>query len=193
MAELAREAAYKLIVSSLDVTKSFPDQVFKGDDFEFRFFESDQMFAPSFVDVVMQLLSIEKAKSSCLLNLSRTEILTYSEAVAIFLEFGITGADYNARLQRGGPAESWFASMDHYACASDVGNWIMYCERNNDVAVVALRGRSAADRFSGPLRKVHAEAIDVLIHQGSAALIPFCDLVPSWRNGLSSHYGTRAK
>ena len=192
MFEQTREAAFHQVVSSVKFSEYLPNQVFKGDVSEFRFFESDRMFAPSFVDVVGELMSIEKSTSSCLLNISRVVVPTYREAPAIFFDSGMTGAEFDLQLRRGGPATGWLFSMDHYGCASDCGNWTIYCEKDNDVAVAALRGRGAAETFSAPMKKLHAEAVDALARQGSAAPFPFNSLVLSWRSGLSSWYGAQA-
>ncbi|MHB8884747.1 MAG: hypothetical protein ACYC5H_06620 [Methylovirgula sp.] len=189
--EKSREAAFGQVVSSLDLMTSLPSQVFRGDFSEFMFLESDRMFAPIFADVVKDFLSAEGTTSCCLVNLSRTHTMAYSQAAVIFLEAQTTGVEYDAQLRSGGPSTGWLFSMDRYGCASDGGSWSIYCEKDNDVAVVALRGQSAAERFSLPLRKLHAEAIDILIRQGSAGPFPFSSLTPRWRDELGRQYGSR--
>lgn len=188
--EKAREAAFRKVVLSLDLMASLPSQVFRGNSSEFMFFESDRMFAPSFADIVKEFLSAEGTTSCCLVNLSRTRTVAYSHAAVIFLEAQVTGVEYDAQLRSGGPATGWLFSMDRYGCASDGGSWSVYCEKDNDVAVVALRDQSAAEQFSSPLRKLHAEAIDILIRQGSAAPFPFSSLTPRWRDELRKQYGS---
>ena len=185
----ARAVAFGQVVSSLAHMMSLPSQVFKGCFSEFMFFESDRMFAPSFADVVRELLSTEGTTSCCLVNLSRTHTMAYSQAAAIFLDAQMTGVEYDVQLRSGGPATGWLFSIDRYGCASDGGSWSIYCEKDNDMAVVALRGQSAVERFSSPLRELHAETIDILIRQGSAGPFPFSSLTPRWRDELGRQYG----
>ena len=192
MLDPAREAAYEVVMSSIDLAAAFPGQVFKGNDLKFRFFESDRIFVPSFVDIVSELMSIDDSVSACLINISRMSTPAFREVPAIFFESGMTGAEYDARLRRGGPATGWLFGMDHYGCASNRGRWLIYCEKDNDVAVAALRGRGAAETFSGPMSKLNARAVDDLNRQGSSAPFPFNSLVPRWRTELSSRYGSKA-
>jgi hypothetical protein len=160
--ERARKDAFNSAVSSINLSSRLPDQVFVESGAEFLFFESDQLFAPSFVEVAHEFMSVEGSTSCCLLNFSRTSVMDYCEVAAIFLETSMTGTEYDARLRSGGPAEGWLFDGDRYGCASDGGCWSIYCEKDNDVAVVALRGQGGAGRFAPPLRLLHAEAIDIL-------------------------------
>ena len=189
--EQAREAAFGHVVSFIDLAAFLPGQVFIGGGLDFGFFESDRIFAPSFADIINDFMSAEEATSCCLVNLSRTRTMTYNEAAVIFIEKQTTSIEYDAQLRSGGPAAGWLFSMDRYGCASDGGSWSIYCEKGNDVAVIALRDQSVAKRHSSLLRKLHAEAIDILIRQESAAPFPFSSLTPKWRNELDKQYGTR--
>jgi len=188
--EKARETAFGHVVSSISLMASLPSQVFTGDFSEFMFFESDRIFAPPFVEVIREFLIAEQATSCCLVNLSRTHTMTNSHDAAIFLEPQVTSVEYDAHLRSGGPTTGWLFSMDRYGCASDSGSWSIYCEKNNDVAVVALRSGSAAEKFASPLRNLHAEPINKLIHQGTAGPFPFSSLTPKWRKELSKQYGS---
>jgi hypothetical protein len=185
----ARELAQCNVNSSLISGAALPDQVFKDGDLCFRFFQSDRMFSSSFIDIISEFISIEQSTSVCLLNTTRANSSAYGNFSAIFIESGMTAAQYDAELRRGGPAEGWLFSMDHYGCASDIGRWIIYCEKDNDVAVVALRGWKTPETFSSPLGRLGAEAIDSLIEKGPSAPFPFSNLVPNWRGKLSKLYG----
>lgn len=190
--EKSRAAAFRQVASSLKLEEALPSQVFRGDNLDFLFFEADRVFTPSFVEVVIELMSVEGANSSCLSKIDRSNEPSCRVDSAIFIEDGMTPAVYDAQIRRGGPASGWLFGVDHYGCASDVGNWIIYCEKDNDVAVIALRGRNAVDLFLSPITKLHAKGVDALIRQGSSAPFPFNSLVLSWRTGLSSQYGAQA-
>jgi hypothetical protein len=116
--------------------------------------------------------------------------MDYGQAVAIFLEAQTTGVDFDTQLRRGEPATGWLFSMDRYGCSSDGGSWSIYCEKDNDVAVIALRADGAAEQFASPLRRLHAEAIDILVRRESSAPFPFSNLTPKWRDRLREEYGS---
>ena len=131
----AQEGAFHNVVGALKFDRRFPENVFAGEWSDFLFFESDRMFAPEFAEVVGELLGSENAGVCCLLNLDQTRSLKFEEASAIFLDRMTTASEYAAKLRRGGPAVGWLYGMDKYGCASDVGDWSIYCEKQNDIAV----------------------------------------------------------
>src|SRR5207253_2039091 len=108
---------------------------------------------------------------------------------AIFLDAMTGGAAYADKLRAGGPADGWLYAVDRYACASDVGEWCIYCEKTNDVAVIGLRDGGGIETFETPLKQLWAKPIVELIDGGDSPQFPFDHLVPAWRKGLVDNYG----
>jgi hypothetical protein len=187
--EVAKRVAFDNAISSINTDVFFPSQVFVEGFSEYKFFESDQIFSPSFAGAINSLLLEDGALVCSLINLSQTRTETYGEAAALFFEAGIAPAEYDARLQAGGPGRGWMFTGDRFCCASDTGSWSIYCEKNNDVAVIGLQDRGTVERLSSGLHKLHAEEIVALLDQGAEAVPPFGILVPRWRYELTRHYG----
>jgi hypothetical protein len=187
-----RLAAFHNVADSVNPTALLPQQVFLGAWDQFFFFESDHMFAPSFAEIAIDLIHIERATSCCLLNFSRTRVLEYQEAAAIFLEEGLRASDYDSWLRNGGPAAGWLFSMERYGCSSDKGEWCIYSEKQNDIAIIGLRCRDDARRFASTLEKLHAASIETLVQKGPPAPVPFSMLTAEWRRALVEHYASES-
>lgn len=184
-----RRKAFGNVIGSIDSLASFPAQVFRGRWNAFLFFESDRLFAGEFVSVMAGLLNVEQAEICCLLNFGVTDVLTYESAAMMFIDKGIEPHVYEAKLTEGGPAKGWLFGVDRYGSASDQGDWIIYCEKANDIAVIAFRKSSDREKYIECLKKLHAEPIMALLEAGSAAPVPFSQLTKSWCHGLAQHYG----
>ncbi len=155
----------------------------------FLFFQSDYVFSADFVDIVREFLHLEDAQSACLLNLDKTESLDFDSAAAIYIDERVDGAAYQEKLHAGGPVSGWLFGVDRYVCASDVGEWCIYCEKGNDVAIIGFKGCECGGKFEAPLRSLSAKPIEDLIDGGCTLLFPFDQLVPTWRKGLVDNYG----
>jgi hypothetical protein len=180
-------SAFHNVVDSIDVDASLPNHIFSPAFSNFLFFESDRMFVASFVDVVMDIMNREGGKVCCLLNISQTQIMEYQEAAAIFISRTVTGAEYESLLRAGGPAVAWLYRMDRYACASDVGEWCIYCEKENDIAVIGLSSEGAA-KFAPDLRRLYAEPIEVIVRKSPSELLACFRLTKEWQTRLLSSY-----
>ena len=84
-------------------------------------------------------------------------------------------------------SSGWLFGMDQYACVSDVGRWCIYCEKENDVAVIAFRDETGGCDFSQPLTDLHASPADQI---GSDPSVPFPlnSLTYAWREALEVNY-----
>lgn len=184
-----RQQAFDNVVKALDFDRMLPDRIHFGPWSDFLFFQSDHVFASDFPEIVRELLSVERANIACLLNLDKTERFEFDYIAAIFLDEMISGVAYDDKLRGGGPASGWLYRVDRYACASDVGEWCIYCEKSNDVAVIGLRGIDGIGRFEKPLKRLWAKPIDELIDGGCSPVFPFDQLVPAWRQRLVKNYG----
>ena len=186
----SRLNAFQSVFKSIDSTAQLPSQVFGEGWAQFFFWESDKMFVPSFAEVAVELLHIEGSHSCCLLNFDLTREMQYESAAMLFLEGGTTGEEYASWLRKGDPSSAWLYDMHRYGCASDVGDWCIYCEKMNDLAVIAFRGHQGIQKFTGPLKSLRAHSIDEFLGMGPSAPLPFRQLVETWRIGLSQNYSS---
>jgi hypothetical protein len=184
-----KRRAFDNVIGTINSASCFPAQVFRGSWGAFLFFEADRLFASSFAVVAAELLNAEQAEVCCLLNFSETDTLAYESAAMLFIDAGMEPHAYDAMLRQGGPAKGWLFGMDRYGSASNQGGWSIYCEKGNDVAVIALRQRSDMEKYIECVKQLHAEPIATLLRAGSEAPVPFSQLTENWWRGLTQHYG----
>jgi hypothetical protein len=182
----AKEAALNNVKQSIDVGTRLPGPVFLGPWAQFLFVEAYALFRPTFTDIVRSLLCAENSRCCCLLNLGSLQGTTFARPDAFYFATDTTDGAYAQCLRES--ALGWAVMMDDYACASDVGEWCMYCEKGNDVAVVGLRSRNGSDRFHAELDQLRAEPIGKLLAEGQSAPFPYSRLTRTWRDGLLANY-----
>jgi hypothetical protein len=153
------------------------------------FFESDRLFVSNFAVIAAGLLNAEQALVCCLLNFSKTDEMAYESAAMLFIDTETKPHSYDAMRRPGGPAQGWLFGMDRFGSASDRGGWSIYCEKGNDVAVIALRQRGDVEKYTEYLKQLHAEPITVRLRAGPEAPVPVSQLIEPWRHGLAQHYG----
>jgi hypothetical protein len=187
-----RRQSFYNVVGALRLTRFFPANVFSGIWSSFLFFQSDRMFAAGFAEVVGDFLRAENSSVCCLLNLSEAVSLEFENAAAVYLDGMITKADYQACLRGGGPATGWLYSMGRYGCASNKGEWDIYCEKDSDIAVVGLRNPNGLKKFRPAIQKLQAAPIEAVQNGELAALFPFSHMSPEWHRGLTLNYGKGA-
>jgi len=192
ISEAEQRRAFRGVMDACDFQKMLPDRLFVGLWSGFLFFQSDYVFSPDFANIVREFMDLEGAKVTCLLNLDKTETAGFDGAASLFIDATMDGAAYQERLRAGGPAVGWLFDVDRYVCASDVGEWCIYCEKSNDVAVIGLREPDGRRKFELPLEHLAAKPIEDLIEGGRSPLFPFDRLVSDWREGLVDHYGLGA-
>jgi hypothetical protein len=180
--------AYLNIMHNIDTEISFPGQVFKKKWHEFYFFQSDRMFNVGFFGILEKLMSLENSEVCCFLNMDETVKFEFESAAAIFVDNAMTENKFYERLYDGGPAVGWLYGMDTYACSSNIGNWCVYCEKANDIAVIGFVNSNEGEENQLVLQKLYAKPIVDLIDGGRNSMFPFSELVPDWRKELVKNY-----
>jgi hypothetical protein len=184
----AKHSAFDRVLGSIDGEAQFPAQVFRGHWSAFLFFDSDFLIAPDFSERVAELLNAEQAEVCCLLNFDETDTMTFASAAIRFITAETSPQDYNAMLREGG-RNAWLFGVDRYGCASDRGGWSIYCERQNDIAVIALPQTGDTEKYAACLKHIQAKPIADQLRAGAEGLFQFEQMVEPWRRALSMHYG----
>lgn len=169
----------------------FPNNVFDGTWHMFRFFESERMFEGEFVEVIHSLLVAESAQLACMVNLDRSNDFRSETIDAAFIRPLNRSSEFNDALREGGPQSGWLFDVDRYGCSSSEGGWCIYCEKSNDVAVIALRRAADLKKYEKALTLLDAQRIDNLLRPDLPGRFPFNRMVSVWREGLVKSYGSR--
>ena len=92
---------------------------------------------------------------------------------------------YLDRLTAGG-SFAWLHSMDNYGCASEVGDWCIYCETQSDVAVIAMKTVETMKLNHTALRILGARPADQLWEPGPC--LPVSEKAQLWQQRVASQY-----
>lgn len=188
MSEISRERKEALlnIDRSLDRTCRFPRNVFRG-SWSCFFFDSDRMFVGEFVRIVQGQLTNESGECACLIKLDHHHQSTGSDH-SIFIDHSTTPENYQELLKGAEPGHGWIDDMDRFGCSSDIGDWSVYCERMNEIAVVGLRPGTGGRQFHRLLSQLCAARISDAIQQPLSYGFSSEALSPQWRDELLKEY-----
>jgi len=173
----------------IDPDRRFPRNIFVGHWSEFFFFDSDWMTEPDFVEHVKAFLEVEGGHCACLWKLDSEKP---NEARFFSVAEHTTANDYRALLAGRIAGYGWLNAMERLACASDSGEWCMYCEPNNEIAVIGLRHSGAFTRYSSAMSRFHAARIDQAIKEPLSYGFSQVAAAPEWRNALLREYVVRS-
>lgn len=154
------------------------------------FFASDRMFEEPFVDLVKKLLTVEKASTCCVINVSVLEEKVDDTRSFVVIRPETLPQQYLISLKEGGPASGWLYGVDAFLASSEKGEWCIYCERENDIGVLALNipdidcQNLIVDVLQAiPSSQLYENVVD--------KVFPFNSLTSSWREKLSGNYQGR--
>jgi hypothetical protein len=189
--EILRHRAFHNSIGSLRPDRTFPLNVFRENWHDFLFFESDSLFEPAFIAVMNGLLDNEGSQICCLLNLGATVQENYSNPPARYLDRSTDPSQYISMLRGNGSPDAWLYLVDRYVFASDVGEWCIYCEKENDVGVIAFSGRDGTNKFSSAIGTLQATSINSAREMPREGAFRFDKLMPAWRSTLVEQYSQR--
>lgn len=166
----------------------FPKNIFSEAWKDYLFFEPSMLFQPIFIEVTHFLLREERASVLALINLDRNGPGDHGDASAIFLEANTKASEYIAQLKGDGTPMNWLFLMDRYVCASDKNNWVIYCEKENDIAVLAVCPALSTEACLRVEALLKAKSIKNALDPGDNQRFDFNPIVPEWRASLIAEY-----
>jgi hypothetical protein len=190
-ASSSQKLAISNALSSVRTEKRLPLQMFIGDWVDYFFFEPYMMFDEGFVDITKVFLREEDATVVALINLGNDTSGNDLNPQAIFLEHDTGPMEYLSKLKGDGSPMNWLFLMDRYVGASDKGNWSIYCEKENDVAIFACRATLPKSTSSEVGSLLKAQSIMSLPNFGRNELFNFDKMVPIWKSTLIAEYALR--
>ena len=171
--------------------QKFPKMVFSSKWVQFHFFDSDWIFVSKFSETVRAIIKKEGSSCVCMSQLNYIDGQTKGRR-SFFLHEETTTFEYGSALFSGSEiAESWVVNMDRFGCISDSGRWVIYCERRNEIAVIAFEDGKAAQDLLPLIEHFKALPIDEAIRvQGSFGFTDAA-LSPEWKSELIEHYANQ--
>jgi hypothetical protein len=189
LADESHRRALTNLNGAIDGRLRFPQNVFALGWNEFVFFDPDRIFDRKFVGVAQVILETEGGICACMSNL---DLAGRGERSLLFIERGMSPEAYVSFLQGPSKAEGWVLRMDRYASASDVGQWCMYWERDNELAVMAFREHGMLKDFEPAIRRLGALPIEKALAEPPSYSLSQQGSPPVWRNTLLQQYAKRS-
>ena len=180
----ADERARANVGRSIDAVRHLPQNVFLGSWKAFFFFDSDWMFSREFVGIVKNLLHKEGSSAACLTDFESNmpELSSFW-----FRKETTSDAFLSARAQI--PAEGldgWLDALSRFGCTSDVGEWCFYCERRDEIAVMAFRQSFLVEKYRPAIEQLTAVPIDIALT--SPPSWGFDHIPTGWREEFLKNY-----
>ncbi|MGH8020743.1 MAG: hypothetical protein ACREIA_21145 [Opitutaceae bacterium] len=174
---------------ALDARRWFPEAVFLGQWSSFLFFDSDWIFEGPFVEKAKALLQIEGGQCAGISNLDEA---VGGGGSSFFIDQKIAGQDYQSFLKGPRVGDGWIYGVDRFGCTSDVGQWCIYCERRNEIAVIAVRESRAVEKYRAAIAQFKAMPIDQAVALPLSYGFSERALSAEWRAELLKHYAMRS-
>jgi hypothetical protein len=188
-----RTRASKSLDAAIAIVRRFPENVFLGEWSAYLFFDPDLIFDRGFIEIAKALLLCEDGTCICLRNLE-VALTGNLEQASLFLDNQSSGKAYMGRLSapiEGSNLVGWVHLMDHYGCASDIGSWCIYCERSNEIAVIAVRKDDDLVQLSPALKQLQALPIREAIERPSSYGLSVRGMSANTRAKLIQEYDLR--
>jgi hypothetical protein len=175
-------------ISFINKSKFLPDNVFLTHWKEYLFFEDWWMWNECFIEVKNLLLREDGGSTIALVNLAKS-LMQKREEQAIFLDKYTKWSEYHEKLHDDRDDLPWSVMVDRYSCTSDTGNWVIYVEKEEDMAIFAFNEKlpkSICDEVSILFK---AKSISLaMVHENDESF-NFQKLLPNWRSTLIQQYG----
>ncbi len=181
----ARLRAAKNLDRALDVSRRFPSNVFRGEWSAYLFFDLDLIFVPAFPETIQRLLAWEEATCICMRNLDPAGAESSAD---VFWDGTVNGEMYVNYLAGPASGTGWLYQMGRFALTSDVGGWCIYCERNNEIAVLAVRHIKSSVQFTSATQALNPVPIDQAIAKPPSYGLSPPGLPAKWRQTLLKEY-----
>ena len=142
------------------------------------------MFDNHFVDTIRQLLQAEQSPVMCMLELDADPNKSGS---ILYVERDDPDLDYLRFLRGNRIGEGWIDDVGRFGCISDSGGWCIYCERRNEMAVLAVKNSTMLELCGAAITEFHAmalpEAFALSLSSGFSHRV-----FPAWKNQLLDQY-----
>jgi len=188
-----RTRAAKNLDAAIAIDRRLPDNVFLGEWSSYLFFDPDLIFDRVFVEIAKAIMLCEYGTCICLRNLE-IALTGNLEQASLFLDNQTNGKAYMGRLSapiEGSNLVGWVHLMDHYGCASDIGSWSIYCERSNEIAIIAVRKDHDLVRLSPAIELLQALPISQAMERPSSYGLSVRGMSANTRAKLIQEYGSR--
>lgn len=181
----ADQRALANLSHAIEAGLRFPRNVFAGKWIGFFFFDADWVFDAQFVERIKELLKLEGGQAARIADLDATPNTAQS---SFLIETNTSGSSYQSFLNGPSVGEGWLHGVGRFGCTSNLGEWCIYCEKGNEIAVVAVRGGQAETRYKAVIDQLKALPIDQAIAKPLSYGFSERAMSAEWRAEIAKQY-----
>lgn len=168
--------------------KNLPENVFRDEWEIFLLFDPDRIFEVEFIDQVKLLLQAEGAKCASLVKLGEATGRTDGDG-SFLIDNETDGFEYKKVLKGHDVGEGWIYDMGRFVCASNLKGWAIFCERNNEIAIFAVKSSLLYERIRFLISRMRASSISDAIGNHGLYNLPDGIISDAWKRTLIREYG----
>ena len=169
------------------LNRSFPNRVFSPEWTSFLFFDSDWIFDAQFAQRANALIDAENGQCTCISNLDQIKDNVSWERGSIFIDHDVTNETYFSLLRGGGLQLAGCTGWTDSVALRMQGDGAI-CEKQNEIAVVAVRESEDWRRFDPIVSQLGAVSIRQAIERPLSYGFSRSALSMEWRSELISNY-----
>lgn len=189
----SREIAIERLRCTVQEVNRLPDNVFGGDWCSYLFFDSDWIFDAKFAGRVKEILAAEGGHSACISDIDLIDGVQECGVNIFFFDEATDEQSYWRFLQGADVGAGWLFGVGRYGCISDSGRWCVYCEKRNEVAVIAFKDVGIWSVLSPIVCSFSAVPIDQAIAGSISYGFSSRAMSMEWKNTLRARYMCRTE
>jgi len=70
-------------------------------------------------------------------------------------------------------------------------DWVVYCEKDEDLAIIAVRNKAVVSKFKAIFDEVRATSLNIYIERPDSGPFPKIPLKDQWKSEMIKNYSTR--
>ncbi|GBR21833.1 hypothetical protein LV564_16690 [Komagataeibacter nataicola] len=174
---------------SLVAGKHMPDMVFADEWDAYYFYPSDYLTEDETAEIIWSLMDLNGESLFCIVDMitlpeDETDSVSYININETKDKYKDYRSVWNQKRKDG---LAWLHNVDAYALSSTSGKWFIYSERDNEIAIIALKGMETIKCFAEHKYLVHAILPDDL-NRKEILVSPLDRLDPAWCENFRRFY-----
>lgn len=182
----SRGLALSFARRAVDPSRHLPANILNVPGAYHLFMETGFVFRPSFVNILNEVMLVDGSDTCCILRLGDP----FEAEEIVFLDRMTDGEDFITKISPDPAIMSWLIPEGRFVFSPATHKWILYCEKVNDIAVIAVANSESAARIYQIFIRCGAYNMDDLNVAAEKAPLPFGALTRAWRRGLTENFNS---
>lgn len=159
--DMDRQKSLSNVRSFLAESNCLPEFIYNIKWDCYYFFNPDDITDEKFVENAKALIKVDKSHCICLVDLNADPEMEWS---AFFFDERVLSADYMSYFDVPNRNDGELRMViGRLGCASDMGQWCIYCEKQNEIGIIAFRDHHLVKKYLAAIDRLHPMPIEQAI------------------------------